>query len=399
MRSTATALLCVTLFAPFIPAQQSNAKSTGVTVSGRVFLEDTNAPARLATVTLQQANAVDALRADKEEVPSQSQSVQTLLDGSFSIPNVAPGAYYVLATETGYISPMSTLIAAKSDRMPDDAARNRLAALAPRIVVQGNLPASVNITLERGGTVSGTVLYDDGSPAAGLRVELLVKKKDDWVTVPQVGLEETISSGYTDDRGYYRISGLPGQEYAVSVHMNLMNGFWFTTPGRGSSGSTSSAYSFTVYSGNHMRRKDAEGFELKPGDEHGGEDIQIPVSQLHTVRGTVTAARDGHIVNGGRVALRYPDDNSDLAATSVASDGSFNFSFVPEGDFLLHVTNAADTDYIEKPNPNGRMPPTITESHVTHKYGVADVPIHVAGDVSGFVAAVPEDKTAASGNQ
>jgi len=398
MRSIVICVLALTICTISLCAQQAPAKSYGATVSGHVFLEDTNAPARMATVTLQQAQAVDALRTDKKDVPSQAQSVQTLLDGSFSIPNVAPGEYYVLASETGYISPMSTLIAAKADRTLDDAARKRLAELAPRITVQSNLPASVNITLERGGTVSGTALYDDGSPAAGLRVQLLVKKKGEWVTVPSIGIEQAIPSTTTDDRGYYRISGLPGQEYAVSVHMNLMNGFWFNNPQGGASGSSFSVYSLAVYSGNHMRLKDAEGFELKPGDDHGGEDIQIPVSQLHTVRGSLTAARDGHVVNGGRVALRYPDDNSEAASTKVESDGTFDFSFVAEGDYLLHVTDAADIEYTEKPNPYSNIPPTIQEPHVLHKYGVADVPIHVGSDVSGLVVAVPEEKRPASSN-
>lgn len=398
MRSAAIWILALTICPTLLYPQQPSVKSTGATVSGRVFLEDTNAPARFAIVTLQQANAVDALRADKEEVPSKSQSVQTLPDGSFSIPNVAPGVYYVLASETGYISPMSTLIAAKAGQTLDDAARKRLAALAPRVVVQGNLPASVNVTLERGGAVSGTVLYDDGSPAAGLRVQLLVKQKGEWTTVPVIGIEHAISSTSTDDRGYYRISGLPGQEYAVSVTMNLTNGFWANDPHGGASGSSFSVYSLEAYSGNHTRRKDAEGVEIKPGDERGGEDIQIPVSRLHTLRGNVIAAHDGHLINGGRVELRYPDDNSEEAATKINSDGTFEFSFVPEGDYLLHVTNAADTEYTEKPNPYSSMPPTVTDSRVLRKYGVADVPIQVGGDVSGFVISVPEEKSAAARN-
>jgi hypothetical protein len=400
MRSFAICMLALTTCATSLWAQQAPAKSSGATISGHVFLEDTNAPARIATVTLQQARAVDALRTDKKEVPSQSQSVQTLLDGSFSIPNVAPGEYYVLASETGYISPMSTLITAKADRTLDDAARKRLAELAPRITVQANLPASVNITLERGGTVSGTALYDDGSPAVGLRVQLLVKKNGEWVTVPSIGIEQAIPSTATDDRGYYRISGLPGQVYAVSVHMNLMNGFWSNNPQGGASGSSFSVYSLAVYSGNHMRLKDAEGFELKPGDDRGGEDIQIPVGQLHAVRGTLTAAHDGHVVNGGRVALRYPDDNSEVASSKVGSDGVFNFSFVPEGDYILRVTDAADTEYKEVSNGQGVMPPTHTETTVVRKHGDAEMPIHIAGDMTGVVISAPEAKpqTSASSN-
>jgi hypothetical protein len=80
------------------------------TVSGRVYCADTNVPARMATVVLQPAEAVDAFSSGKS-VSTVAEGVQTLLDGSFFIPNVVPGTYYVIASLPGYVSPMAPFMA------------------------------------------------------------------------------------------------------------------------------------------------------------------------------------------------------------------------------------------------------------------------------------------------
>jgi hypothetical protein len=147
-----------------------------------------------------------------------------------------------------------------------------------------------------------------------------------------------------------------------------------------------------------MRAKDAKPFDLRQGEEQSGEDIQIPISKLHTVRGVVTA-RDGHALNGGQVTLLYPDDKTQVSEAKITSDAEFDFSFVPEGDYLLHVSNASDNDYKEIPSCQGCMPPTRTETHVLKSYGTAEVPIHVGDDVTGVSVAVPDlQPKAAAGN-
>src|SRR5215469_5662139 len=132
-------------------------------VSGFVFCGDTNTPARLASVVLRplpsaKANSSRPGAGDGVEV----RTVQTSIDGSFSIPQVAPGRYYVLATIQGYISPLAALGISDSDLLnPDEATRTRLLARVPTVDVEANLGASVNVSLERGAAVAGTILFDD----------------------------------------------------------------------------------------------------------------------------------------------------------------------------------------------------------------------------------------------
>src|SRR4051794_6075673 len=181
------------------------------TVSGFVFCGDTNTPARLASVALRplpsaKANSSGPGATDGVEV----RSVQTSIDGSFSIPQVAPGRYYVLAALEGYISPLAPLGISESDLLnPDEATRTKLLAHVPTVVVEANLGASVNVSLERGAAVAGTVLFDDGSPASGLFVGLLSRKQGKWAPTETGPADGYVQSVKTDDRGHYRISAIP----------------------------------------------------------------------------------------------------------------------------------------------------------------------------------------------
>jgi hypothetical protein len=130
---------------------------------------------------------------------------------------------------------------------------------------------------------------------------------------------------------------------------------------------------------------------LTLGEERRGVDIEIPVSKLHSVRGNIVAARDGHVLNGGQLTLLYPDDRDMVAVTSLASDDdTFSFSFVPEGDYILRVDGASDVDYREISNGPHRWPPTHTEPHVVRQYGSAEQPIHITGDLGSVTISAPD---------
>jgi hypothetical protein len=363
------------------------------TVSGHVFCADTNAPARMATVILQPADAIDAITpGEPKSIASSGETAQTSMDGSFTIQHVAPGTYYVIASQVGYISPLALrYMGPEDDPAAKDLKAKKTPPMAPRITVEGNLPVGVNVTIERGAAVSGTVLYDDGSPAGGIRVNLLTRLKDQWT---EIGFSSPVNnsgfSAQTDDEGHYRLSGLPAGKYLLKAELRLSK-TTYKIDEHGSSYSSGAGYSLDVYSGNTTRQKGADRFALTPGEQRNGIDIEIPVSKLHTLRGNIIAARDGHVLNGGSLELLYPDDKSMVAVTSLPNDDdTFTFSFVPEGDYILRVDGASDTEYREVSNGPNNWPPTHTEPHVLHHYGSADQPIHVAGELSGITIAAPD---------
>lgn len=391
MKATALLFALCALAQVSIAQQKAAPRLAGATVSGHVFCSDTNAPARKASVILQPADQVDAIRPGEDQhINSHGEMTQTMLDGSFTIPHVEPGAYYVIATQQGYISPLTSIYVHPAERAPADGPTAKKPAMtAPRITVQSNLPVSVNVTIERGAAVSGTILYDDGSPAVGIRISALVRAKNDWTELPSSPVAGQSYSGGTDDQGHYRIPGLPAGEYLLEAKLSLSGMFYKIVEG-GTSVGTWPIYSLSFYGSGSSRRKDAKPFEVSAGEELAGQDIEIPLTKLHTVRGSVVAAHDGHILNGGKLSLLYPDDRSEAGQTSVSKDdNTFTFAFVPEGDYILR-TDGVDNEYTELANGPDSYPPTHTETKLLRSYGTAEQPIHVAGELIGLTVSAPD---------
>ena len=397
MKSTLLFLMGVLGIANGALAQPGHSDESGgtSTVSGRVFCADTNAPARGARVMLQPAELVDAYDENKQMgVANQGEAVQTALDGSFAIAHVAPGTYYVIAALPGYVSPLAPLLMGpwQVRELSDPEARKKIAREVPRVKVQPNLPASVNVSLERGAAVSGTIRYDDGSPASGVAVQLRVRRGDQWEPMPSTSFRVERHETITDDQGAYRISGVAGQEYLLEAQISVTR-VEFSADGKGRSGFSAGGhdYSFSTYSGDTMRLKGAKPFSVKAGEELRGEDVEIPATRLHTVRGNVLAQRDAHVINGAFVSLVYPDDKSQASWGWVTNveDSLFQLNFVPEGDYILSVSEASDNEYVKRQDPQNSMV-TMIEPHILHSYSGAQVSLHVEGDMSGVTISVPD---------
>lgn len=380
------------------------------TVTGHVYLDDTKAPARRAEVYLEPVASLEADAppdrsggSDKGPVTS---SVETRFDGSFSFTHVARGAYYVIATCPGYISPFVALLLAEERSSRQDwkalgavqkANKNRILQALPKVDVQSNLPASIDVVMERGGAVAGSISYDEGGPAAGVKVMILTQIEQggtkDWTQVDFHSNQFWLMGGFfTDDRGNYRISGLPPGKYVIESDLEFSDTKWYTfASGSGGASSTSHATSLPIYSGNTPRKKEAIGFTLQAGEERTGEDILIPISKLHTIKGNIVSARDGHVVNSGGVVLFNAADRSIAGSQSLTEDDpSFTFSFVFDGEYILSAPASADVDYVPIPRGPGQVGPPQFNTHMRHFYGSASMPLQVDGDMDGVTIAVPE---------
>lgn len=402
MRRFGFVLVAVAVFCCFGFAQKPAA--TGAVI-GHVICADTNTPARLAVVVLRpvpEAKAVDSPEAAKKDPSAamravEARRVQTMLDGSFSIPNVAPGTYLVLASMPGYISPLASLSVGNDDLLePTTELRKRLLENVPTVTVDGAGAASINISLERAAAVSGTIVYDDGSPAPGVEVKLRERKNGKWEPVQNV-VGDGMGSGnaVTDDRGNFRIIGLPAMKEAIveadlSVQTSILS---FRKNGFGSSGGPS--FTFSFFSGDAVRANEAKPFSVTAGEDRAGEDISLPLSKLHKLRGVLVSKVDGHTLNQGSVSLMFADDHTLLGSAQVdRGDESFDFPFVPNGDYILRVDFAADARYEDRPNPPGSVPPYSTESTVIHAYTPIEVPLHVDSDRTELTVDVPDGNPA-----
>ena len=373
-------------------------------VTGRVFCEDTGQPGRFATVQLVSdhpaANPLLELdgttlgknpdfektlaKALASVMKGNNLSTVTGIDGSFSLDKVPPGTYYVLAQLAGYQSPLrqfSQVELVKSD----SAALAAVESSSPKIVVQSGQPAHADIQLERGASISGTIHYDDGSPAPAVTPILMVQGKDGkWKELSGANGMLPVS---TDDRGHYRIYGIAAGKYGVKAALPTMQAM--TGLGASVSMHMSMGDALVVYSGGAMREKDLKPVEVTPGAEVDGVDVIFPLDNLHVVAGAVVAKSDGHAVDTGTILLEDPETKATLRTMTINQDGTFRINYVPEGQYLLKVAGAADTDSAGNADNTSDLL-RMMHSKVLKSYGEAEQPVTVKNDAAALVLQVPD---------
>ena len=295
----------------------------------------------------QQAQAVRQMNT----LSSMLDATNTGLDGTYRVTGLKPGTYYVHAMLPGYVDPYAQF--SQDDFQSNDPAiRARIAAL-PTVRIGGESESqTMNLRLQRGGSLVGRVLYDDGSPAVGWNVWAFhegATSDDNPILAPSVQREAAQEMGQpatvTDDRGTFRITGLSDGQYTLRTDMGaLASG----TLARNISLS-GSGVRIAVYSGNVMRPSAAKPFTVHQGEEDTVPDLIIPMKSMHTLAGHVTATSDGHALNKGTVMLSCKDDAHMALRSVVQRDGSFRFEDLPgNGTYTLTLDDAADATYREQ---------------------------------------------------
>jgi len=317
-----------------------------------VHCADTNQPCRYAGVILQSVNsAPNAQQPKDKETEAESSSyysASTGLDGAFLIEDVIPGTYFAVAELPGYNSGIGVL--SQEDLKTGSAeVKKELDSLLPKITVESGRVSSLELRLERGSFISGQVRYDDGSPGINLGIKLYRRdKKGAW--------KEAISDSsgpfhflsfaqFTDDEGRFRIISLPAGEYVVEASLPIVTfsiSALFGTPGVQIHPHDESA--LKVYSGDATRLRLAKPIVLGAGENRNDADIVIPLSGLHSLRGTVTAKIGGLPINHGKISLLDQDDKTYLRSAAIRDYGEFAFTNVPEGNYLIEIKNAEETE-------------------------------------------------------
>ena len=411
VKSISIAALLFALAHPVSMSAQQSPYVVGATVSGHVICADTNAPARFAKVFLKSTvpdhtgedfvknlqNMAKATKGDPATPPKpmtdeQKRSLAAAargmnraadmmnastvgLDGAYSFAGIQPGTYYVHATVAGYIDPFSQF--SDEDFTSTDPEMRARVAQIPTITVTGSNAAHVDLRLERGAAVSGRILFDDGSPAAGWTLSVVKPKTqespDDAASAlmsQALAMGGAIQIFKTDDLGHYRISGLASGDYAVRATL-VATAIGISASNMGDGGS---GINLAVYTGDTFSRADAKSVNLIAGEEHQGVDITIPAHSLHNIVGHVYAKADSHTLNMGSVALTSKNNPGLHLKAAIRDDGSFHFEYLP-GNVVYTVTVDDAADGRTNGVSGKFMGISIPDQEVLHKYGTdtADV--------------------------
>jgi len=330
----------VVLPPPVIQTAPTTATPTG-TVTGRVLAQDTQRPARFVSVALQSVASATSDSGDGVRLGSGGVNVRTDAEGEFTA-SVGPGDYYVTAGATGYI-PERALLQAAVNAGADPAS---LLAAIPQVHVDVGGAASVTVTIERGGTISGKVQWEDGSPASGISISATAATATTTTAGAQAAVQlpdvlQGIQSpgggtnfAMTDDRGVFRITGLATGDYLLRTVIQ--------PPTQQGGGRFQPASPIRVYSPGAFRRADAKTVSVKAGDERNDVRMVIDLRSLRTVSGHAGSGTLGQSVASGRVTLSDPNDRDLQLYGSILPNGDFSVRYVPAGNYALQVSGASN---------------------------------------------------------
>ena len=80
------------------------------------------------------------------------------------------------------------------------------------LLSEGENVEGIDFSMVRGGVITGNVSQADGRPVIEERISIVLAEQNDrQVPMAQSG------TGFTDDRGVYRVFGLPAGKYKISI--------------------------------------------------------------------------------------------------------------------------------------------------------------------------------------
>ncbi|HEX8144366.1 MAG TPA: carboxypeptidase-like regulatory domain-containing protein [Pyrinomonadaceae bacterium] len=309
------------------------------TVSGRVVYEETGEPVRGARVR------ISSRRGD-----GPAEATVTNDRGQFRFDNLAAGEYYVIATPADAPSVNAATFAIplpsgdpQADEAAFEAARNGNNGPhggTAQVSVDGSSAAQVEIRVPsqpKGSIISGRVAYEDGKPAANAQVTFLNRKEIRGRMIGPTRLSVT-----TDERGGYRISGLPPGDYVVSAR--LQEQVFVDKQGR-----TYGGLVIRTYYPSATSARSATPVHLDASQELSDINITLVKRSNHTISGTLVSRRNGsertlasiHVRLRNREDLEMPfSTGEDDRFTWTDAQGRFTFNHVLDGDYTISVGGA-----------------------------------------------------------
>jgi hypothetical protein len=295
-------------------------------IAGLVVTADTGRPLSGARVSVEGTS----LRAPRAVITSD--------EGRFAFAALPVGEFTVGASKVGYVT--LTYGQTKPSRPG-----------TPVHVADGGRVEGLVLRLPRGAVITGTIRDEAGDPAAGTDVRVMR-----WTTSTGVKQLTGAADDQTDDRGVYRVYGLPAGEYLVAAEPRAtigdlreatptvdINAARIGTPaaqalarflGGVAPDEPPTTYAPVYYPGTSIPAN-ARTLTLGPGEEGAGIDFTLSLVPAARTDGSVTAPSGAKM--DARVRLQAQDSimGSLVRTTTVAPDGSFSFVRLPPGQYTV----------------------------------------------------------------
>lgn len=243
-------------------------------------------------------------------------SVVTDASGRFQFKELRPGLYGLRAAAPAYVE------------MPDE---NRN-PFEPKYFSPGE---TAQLTLVKGGVITGTVLNAQGEPLVGALVRA-IRVRD---AQGRRTMTEAVVGGMprmTDDRGVYRIYGLQAGSYLIIVGGG--NAFSFGMPNLYQN-ETPTYYPSST-------RDTAAEVTVRTGEEATGIDVRYRGERGRTVSGVITGAPNPNARFGTSITLTRASTGLFEAQTFAIDMGGgrrvFSLNGVPDGEYEISAQGFLD---------------------------------------------------------
>jgi hypothetical protein len=298
------ALSCAVFPAAASSQTRAQKKTPTSSISGRITIHGKAAPGLI----------VGARNSDFSPQPSPALKATTDQDGNYRITDIPAGNYQVSPVAPAYVISDFVLYGA----------RGKILLLAEGEDVQG-----IDFSLVHGGVIAGKVTEANGRPVVEERLTIVPEEQP----TARVQMITPLNAGIfqTDDRGIYRIYGIPAGRYKISVGMadeELSSNVRF---GR-------VAYKRTFYP-DATDPNDAKIVEVTEGSEATNIDITLGRSlPSFVVSGKVINGETRQPVTGVRFGLRRVVKDRDAMVmgifTTSNSQGEFRMENVTPGKYV-----------------------------------------------------------------
>ena len=240
-------------------------------------------------------------------------------DGNYLIKNLPPNTYRVMVSAPAYV---------QSD------------GLARVVVGKNEVVENIDITLIRGGVITGKVIDAEGRPV--LEEEVFFSLTTQSRAFPPMRRVRT------DDRGVYRAFGLPPGRYIVFAGKDSISSFVNTRAGHR-----------RTYHPIAVNPADATLIQVNEGSEATNVDIKLgrPLSK-YTARGRIIDGETSQPLPNARLGLRlffegtFGSGHGYTWRTNVAEstkDGEFQIEDLPPGKYAIYLDSPTDSESFSEP--------------------------------------------------
>ncbi len=232
--------------------------------------------------------------------------------GEYQVLGVAPGRYRIFASRNGYVR----------QSFSRDPGRGRVSGGTPVVLRPGQVLRNVDFHLTPAGVIEGRIFDEDYEPLSRVNVSLSRVR-----TIRGKRTLTSVANARTDDRGIYRLFGIPPGGYYLSATYRP-----FEMP-RGQA-----ATPVVTYYPGVLTLQEATRVDVSPGPRFTGGDLVLREARSYTVRGAVVDA-GGSPVDAVRVYCRNQSSEgwaSEAAGrATVDRAGNFEVMNLVPGEYLL----------------------------------------------------------------